>query len=33
VIDARRIADQPHPADPALYPSDHYGLCVTVDLT
>jgi endonuclease/exonuclease/phosphatase family metal-dependent hydrolase len=33
VIDARRIADQPHPADPALYPSDHYGLSVTVDLT
>lgn len=25
-LDARRIADQPHPDDPTLYPSDHYGL-------
>jgi endonuclease/exonuclease/phosphatase family metal-dependent hydrolase len=33
VIDAHRVADHPQPADPALYPSDHYGLSVTVDLT
>ena len=28
VQSARRIAEVPHPDDPALYPSDHYGLVV-----
>ena len=26
VIDAKLIADKPHPDNPQLYPSDHYGL-------
>ncbi|NJL55810.1 hypothetical protein HC928_11915 [bacterium] len=26
VVEARRIADRPHPADATLYPSDHYGI-------
>jgi endonuclease/exonuclease/phosphatase family metal-dependent hydrolase len=26
VLDAKRIADNPHPDNPVLYPSDHYGL-------
>lgn len=26
VLDAKLIADKPHPENPQLYPSDHYGL-------
>ncbi len=30
VLDARLAFDQPSPADPRLFPSDHFGLAVTI---
>jgi endonuclease/exonuclease/phosphatase family metal-dependent hydrolase len=32
VSDARIVAEQPHPVDPTLYPSDHYGLLADFEL-
>ncbi|MBI2913081.1 MAG: endonuclease/exonuclease/phosphatase family protein [Chloroflexi bacterium] len=32
VTDARRVFDTPHPSDPTLYPSDHYGLTATIEI-
>jgi len=31
VTDARLVFDQPDASDPALYPSDHYGLAATIE--
>ena len=33
VLDARLAFDQPSPADPRLFPSDHFGLAVTISVT
>ncbi len=32
VTDARLVFDTPHPSDPTLYPSDHYGLTATIEI-
>jgi len=31
VLDARLVFVEPDPSDPALYPSDHYGLAATIE--
>jgi endonuclease/exonuclease/phosphatase family metal-dependent hydrolase len=33
VLDACLAFDQPSPADPRLFPSDHFGLAVTISVT
>jgi endonuclease/exonuclease/phosphatase family metal-dependent hydrolase len=32
VVDARLVFDRPHPEDPTLYPSDHFGVAAHVEI-
>jgi endonuclease/exonuclease/phosphatase family metal-dependent hydrolase len=32
VTDARLVFDRPHPEDPTLYPSDHFGIAATLEV-
>jgi endonuclease/exonuclease/phosphatase family metal-dependent hydrolase len=31
-VDARLVFDRPHPDDPSLYPSDHFGVAAHVEI-
>jgi hypothetical protein len=32
VVDARLAFDRPHPDDPTLYPSDHFGIAAHLEV-